>query len=485
MRQFTLSRRHVLRASAQVAVALPWLEAMTGGAGAKAQPAAMNPPRRYVSMFCGVVSGPPDQIRPTATGSNYTLTTPLAALAPVKDGFTVVSGLRLPRQGAGGWGAMGGEWHGSSLGPLVSGVSATGLSAPGVHGDAVARGATSDQIVAAAIAGTTAIRSLELRVQPEVYRENDNSYGVMSYRAPNRPNSPGQPNQPYSSPRLAWQALMTGFVPPNGQEDPTLAALRRSRLSVLDVVRSQSTALQSKLGRADKQRLDRHFEELRELERRTSDQPVPVVRSECRGLMDPGADPATRLVDFGGMFGPAGFSNEHLRGPLMMDLVHMALTCDRTRVSTVLLSFSQSFVAVGPLLNFTGDDFHGTLHGTDATRNGKVLDWHVKQLAYLAKKLRETPEPGTDGGNNVFDRTAMVLQFEGGWDNGDAHTGENMVALVGGGTAGARRMYHGKHIAAAGKHPVSLNVSAMRYAMNSAVAGLGEVQGGLDALEAP
>lgn len=41
---------------------------------------------------------------------------------------------------------------------------------------------------------------------------------------------------------------------------------------------------------ADKQRLDRHFEELSALEKRINQAPVTASRS-CRRTMDPGEDP--------------------------------------------------------------------------------------------------------------------------------------------------------------------------------------------------
>jgi Protein of unknown function (DUF1552) len=479
MPRFRLDRRALLKGTGGIALSLPLLEIMTP-ASAGAQNTA-TPPRRYVNMYAGVNSGPPEHIRPATVGKGFALPAAFAALEPVKDSFSVVTGLKLPQKGPGGWGSQGGDWHGSSLGPLVCGVSATGLSTPGVHGDAIAKGVTSDQVVADAIGGKTALKSLELRVQPDVYRENDNTYGVMSYRP--GPNGKLLANQPYASPRLAWQALVTGFVPPNGQEDPALAAIRRQRLSVLDTVRGQSSRLMARLGKADATRMQRHFDELRELEARINMQQVPTVSSACKALGDPGADPPTKFVDYGNQFGPAGYSSENLRGPLMIDLVHMALVCDRTRVATVLLSFSQSFVATLPMFDIAGGgDFHGVLHEGNADKNAKVIGWHVKQLATLATKLQNTPEMGADGGTNVLQRTVLVLQFEGGWMNGDPHNGEGMAAIIGGGTVGSRKLNQGQHLVAQDKHPVSLNVSAMRYAMDADVTKLGEVTGGVAGL---
>jgi hypothetical protein len=480
MKRIHLSRRHMLRATSSVALGLPLLEAMHNVA--HGQPMA-EPPRRYVTMFGGVTTGPLGRIQPAKTGAGYALTSPLTALAPMQDAFSVVTGLRVPQMGAGGWGAVENNWHGATLGPLMCGVSGTGRAGGG-HADAVARGVTSDQLVANKIAGTTPLRSLELRVQPDVYRENDNTYGVMSYRAGAKPTDKLIANQPYSSPKLAWQALMTGFVPPNGMEDPALVATRVQRKSVLDLVKAQSDRLQARLGTADRTRLQRHFDEVRDLEKRVSSQMGPILAPACKAIGDPGDDPPTKFVDYGNQFGPAGFSSEDKRGPLMMDLMHMALTCDRTRVGTVLLSFIQCFIAVQPLLGITdGGDLHGTGHSDNESGNAKVIGWHVGLMAYLAKKLRETPEEGTDGGKNVLDRTVLILHFEGGFA-GDPHSGENMVSVIGGGLVGPRKLQHGKHYKVDGLHPCALNVSGMSYAMNEDVSALGEVKGGVPGLTA-
>jgi hypothetical protein len=60
-----------------------------------------------------------------------------------------------------------------------------------------------------------------------------------------------------------------------------------------------------------------------------------------------------------------------------------------------------------------------------------------------------------------------------------------MAALIGGGTVGTRKLNQGQHVVAQGKHPVAVNISAMRYAVNADITTLGEVQGGIDSLQAP
>ncbi|HEX2881500.1 MAG TPA: DUF1552 domain-containing protein, partial [Polyangiaceae bacterium] len=174
------------------------------------------------------------------------------------------SGLLLPQDGPGGWV---GRWHSSSVGPLISGVSASGDGAPGAqlssHGDPRARGETSDQRVANAIQGDTRFHSLHYRVQPEVYRENDATFGIISYR-----DNAGtlEPNEPTHSPKLAYDSLFTGVMPSDPTQSAARDALLAQDLSILDLVGTRAERLLARLGMADRQRVERHFDEIRELE---------------------------------------------------------------------------------------------------------------------------------------------------------------------------------------------------------------------------
>jgi hypothetical protein len=84
--------------------------------------------------------------------------------------------------------------------------------------------------------------------------------------------------------------------------------------------------------------------------------------------------------------------------------------------------------------------------------------------------VRDTPE----GAGSLLDNTVLVFMPEGGWDDGEPHTGENMVALIAGGRAGGLRL--GQHVATSGAHPVSVLISAMNAA-GVMTDTLGEVSG--------
>jgi hypothetical protein len=476
MKRFTLHRRAVLKGLAGTAVSLPLLELMIDSQPALAATAA---PRRYLVTFGGLSTGHPDLIVPSTVGANYDVKralAPLSTLNDVKNEVSVISGLRLPQDGPGGWT---GRWHSSSMGPLVCGVSATGGSAPGNplgHGTPVAEGVTSDQVVADAIAGNTRFRSLELRAQPEVYRENDGTFGVMSYR---RDPMSGdlQPNEPQASPRLAFDSMFTGFT--GGAADPATDAQRQALLeqdrSILDLVRDRAQALVGRLGVADRRRVERHFDEIRDLETRISEIPTVGGGAGCMPIADPGADDPVRTTQRGLVEDSIprylGYANEEKRAQVMSDLLHMAFTCDLTRSATLVYTFAQCFIDTQALLGIQQTDVHELGHGAGSDEDkADAFAWHIKHFAYLVAKLRDTPE----GAGSLLDNTVLVFMPEGGWDDGEPHTGENMVALIAGGRAGGLRP--GQHVASAGLHPVTVLISAMNAA-GVTTDTLGEVSG--------
>ncbi|HMI92372.1 MAG TPA: DUF1552 domain-containing protein, partial [Polyangiales bacterium] len=432
MKRFTLHRRAVLRGLAGTAVSLPLLEMMLDAAPARA---AVQPAQRYLVTFGGMSTGNPTLIVPNTVGANYDVKralAPLGTLGNVKNEVSVVSGLRLPQSGPGGWT---GRWHSSSLGPLISGVSAPGSAAKGNplgHGSPIAEGVTSDQVVADAIAGSTRFRSLELRAQPEVYRENDGTFGIISYRR----DAAGQlqPNEPKASPRLAFDSMFTGFTAGN----PAMAAEREALLaqdkSILDLVRDRAQKLIGKLGNADRRRIERHFDEIRELEMRISEIPdLNAGAAGCMPITDPGQDDAVRTTQQGVVEDSIprflGYANEEKRARVMSDLLHMAFTCDLTRSATLAYTFAQCFIDTKALLGIQQTDVHELGHGAGSDNDvADAFAWHVEHFAYLVAKLRDTPE----GAGSLLDNTVLVFMPEGGWEDGDPHSGENMLALIAG-----------------------------------------------------
>lgn len=484
-----ISRRTVLRGLGGAVVGLPWLECMVRGP-ATAQAQALASPRRYALVFAGQALGGDEWERdrfmvggvrkqeaghfivPADTGSNYALTTPLKPLAALRSDFSIVSGLAIPYSktstevSAIPPGGAFRDFHGGGAGPLLCGTRSQSASF-------TCRSITSDQVVAKHNAGQTQLSSLVLRAQPSWYLSGSSFSGrqYISY------GEGGARIEAQTSPQIAFRSLFTGFSPGDQQAQAEFEFNQRAQKSVLDLIETKRQRLLAQLGTSDRVRLERHFDELRALERRVA-AVSPTSSSTCRLPADPGADPAVGGDNAGSgsdaIATNTGYSNEDLRARLMADLIHMAFACDLTRAATLQLTVFQSHMNVFPLTSALGTpiraDLHEVGHNGDQANRGQLpvslcLGWHVSHYAYLLEKLKQTPE----GDGSLLDHSVVVFMPEAGHGTqlNDAssqlqtHSVENMVLLVAGRAGGLRP---GKHVSALGKHPGSALLSCMQAA---------------------
>ncbi len=479
----TLGRRSFLRGAGGIAIALPTLEIMLNDHGTALAGGAALPHRFLVSFDGGALGADNDPVHnlyaPDAVGHDYDLKTALAPLANygnVRDEISVVSGLRVPYGPgtipAGGWSS---DFHIQALGPLLSGMRNSSAEDYGVNGP------TADQIVADAI-GDTTFRSLAYQVQASWYLTQSAPYGrdILSYRQEggNIVANPGQ-----TSPRLAYQALFTGFVPPDPGDAADLLYELDKRRSVLDAVGASIDTLMPQLGSADRQRMERHLDEIRALEMRLAANP-PTAEGQCEMFPDPGEDPAVGgdNASAGGADYDvnAGWSDESARARTFADLIHMAFTCDLTRSVAWLMTMAQSHMNIHPITSIPYDQ-HELGHGGGSTEEmSQVRAWHIDHFAYLTARLRDTPE----GDGAVIDRCAMVHMNEAGhgFDPGSGnelstHSTENMCCLIAGRAGG---LDAGQHVLTDGMHPGNVLNSAMQAV--GVDQDLGEVVGRIDDL---
>ena len=129
---------------------------------------------------------------------------------------------------------------------------------------------------------------------------------------------------------------------------------------------ARTQVLVTRLGAADKIRLQRHLDELRELERRVGTI-APPQTSACMRPNDPGADPAVGNPQ--GNDGTnntyaqnLGYSNEEGRANLFVDLIHLAMVCDLTRVASLQMTMFQSHLNMNELTG-QATDLHELGHG--------------------------------------------------------------------------------------------------------------------------
>jgi hypothetical protein len=483
------SRRTFLRGAGGVAIALPALDVMFDRHG-EAYAQGQVIPKRYLVCFGGQSlggDGDPlhDDYVPKTIGRNYDLKSALAPLAPVQDEVSVVSGLSIPTANGGAVPAAGrrDDFHVSSLSPLLAGVRSPDNTSSG--------GPTSDQLVAAAIAGDTRFKSLVYRIQVGWYLGVSAPYGrdMISYKANPSGGAP-LPIVPVFSPRDAYNTLFSTFTPPSTTaEQARQDFLLRSRKSVLDLVNGklQKLAANPALGKADQQRLTQHGDEIRTLEKQISALPPVTMGGVCAKLPDPGADSTpggAQGVDANGdnTYGTnLGYSNEEERAKIFSDLMYMAFACDMTRVGSLQYTMFQSHMNVYALCG-AHCDLHELGHNGDPVIRGtmavsKMIAWHMKHFAYLIGKLRDTKE----GAGTLLDSTVAVMLHEGGHGldtatgkTNSTHSTENMAALIAGRAGGLKP---GKHVVATGKYPANVLISAMKAV--GMPEKLGEVSGAI------
>lgn len=493
---FSLNRRALLKGAFGAAVGLPLLEAMFEKR-VYAQVSAA--PKRFVFAYCGIppvgeevddtTGKPPQYFHPDAPG-------PFAQ--PMKLGMeaiqtlgltsdtTVISSMRIPRSGSGNGRRQGTSgFHYETMGPLVSGVSIT-------NGDfsRYSYGPSADWLLAQKLGSLTRFPSLVYLVQPLMHT-NGYTLDYISFRPnPNIRNQYDPPtlrNDPISSPKAAYTQLFTGFTPPmQGQAPPPPDPEQLKRKDILSRVRKSYDTLRPKLGAGDRQRLDEHVANVQSLEQRVDAllQPPPAVPAGvCQIPAAPGNDPAETN----------GYSNEDLRAQNFVDLIHMAFACDLSRICSFEITPSMSGIVLPTSLGITyrnwdgsplpAGPLHETTHGNgDNLSVAECLRWHMKHVAALAKKLKDTP----DVTGNMLDNTVIVFVMEAGLGNTQLsggtiigerppHTSEGMVAVVIGGKSMGMQL--GKHIICAnGEHPAGVTLSALRaVAGASAFPALGEI----------
>ena len=119
---------------------------------------------------------------------------------------------------------------------------------------------------------------------------------------------------------------------------------------------------------------------------------------------------------------------------MQIDLLVNAMANDMTRIGS--LQFMRS---VGQArMNWLGikDGHHTLSHESDKNKEAvekliKINTWFAGELAYLTKKLADTPEPGADG--SILDNTLIVWLNELG--KGNTHTLEDIPFVLMGGKA--------------------------------------------------
>ena len=188
--------------------------------------------------------------------------------------------------------------------------------------------------------------------------------------------------------------------------------------SVLDDVREDLAKVKSQIGAADRKILDEHTSLVRDMELE-----IQSARKNDVGHAVPVLSPGVRREN----------DNIPVLSKLQIDLMVSSFVADSARVAT--LQYTNSVGEARMTWLGIKEGQHSLSHEPDSNKDAqdkltKINQWYCSQLAYLAKRLAETPE--TDGTGSLLDNTLIVWTNELG--KGNSHTLEDIpFVLVGNG----------------------------------------------------
>ena len=391
-----VGRRWFLRA-AGVSVVLPYLEAF----GEREAQAANGIKRLFLfHMPAGINVA---TWVPTGSGTGFQLG---AAMKPIDDAMlkpkvTVVTGLN----------AIGGP-RGHTCG--ISGV----LTGVQCQGNSTTNAVSFDQVVAQSFAAQTKFGSLQLGTSHNT--ENPNAEAGYSTVIKDNLNwsSASTPLSREIEPLKAFNRLFSGTQ--TGPVDPMAAMNVKDamRKSILDYALAEGSSLNTRLGTADRSKLDQYLSGLRDLEKRI--QMTPTVGQT--GVCTPGAAPAA---------GKPSDIQAHVK--LMLDIIVTAFTCDLTRVATFAYEHTTTEIRhpfAGVNVGYHTSVTHHAKNPTALANYTAVNRWLVSQYAYALSKMDKI----SDGTGTMLDNSACLCFSE--LSDGDSHSNQNMPVLLAGSAGG-------------------------------------------------
>jgi hypothetical protein len=351
--------------------------------------------QRLVVLFSpnGIV---PSAFWPDEEGAKFTLKESLKPLEPFRERTLILNGVSDRLRGDG-------DAHMRGIGCLLTGIE---LYPGNVQGGSDtpagwSKGLSIDQEIKGHLQKDTATKtrfgSLEFGV---MVPDRADTWTRMVYAGPNKPIAPI--DNPYQ-----MFAKLYGRV-----KD------REVLKSVLDDVQDDLRKVGGAVSADDKRLLDEHATFVREME-----QELKTTKEQDVGHAVPEPE--------------AGVKRENDNIPkiskMQIDLMVNSFAADFARVATLQYTNSVG----GARMRWLGVDegHHELSHlpDTDAKAQDKLTrinKWFCEQMAYLAKRLADTPEPG--GRGSLLDNTLIVWTNELG--KGNSHTLDNIpFVLVGNG----------------------------------------------------
>jgi hypothetical protein len=423
--KWLLPRRSFLR-GAGATLALPFLDAMRP---LMAAGSAASLPVRIALLYMpnGVRA---DRWTPEGKGRGFKLSPILSPLEKHKQELLILTGLQNKA-------SFSGDGHYVKTGGWLTGTTITKTTGS----DIAAGGISMDQIAAQHLGKNTKLPSLELGTEPVATGIDTNVNYTRLYAS-----------------HISWK---TSTVPLPCEINPRVAfdRLFRSRSkggekqaaddkSVLDLVSTDAKRLQSKLGQADKNKLEQYLESIREVERRIEaeaatlgageNMPPELLKKldELDKRISKGMGKATREEELNSR--PRFDHGEHCR--IMMDLMVLAFWSDSTRVSSFMFGNDVTGRNFSFLEGVNGGHHDLSHHSNDPKKLDQyelINRWHVEQYGYMLDRMKEIKE----GEGNLLDRS--MVAFGSPIRDGNSHDPKNVpIVIAGGSKAGLNNGSH-------------------------------------------
>ncbi|HEV3116092.1 MAG TPA: DUF1552 domain-containing protein [Gemmataceae bacterium] len=349
--------------------------------------------QRLVIMFSpnGVM---PTAFWPDAEGKLTTLKESLKPLEPFKERTLILHGVCDKVRGDG-------DAHMRGIGCLLTG---TELFPGNIQGGSDtpagwAKGVSVDQEIKSYLQSRPATRtrfgSLEFGV---LVPERADTWTRMVYAGANKPIAPI--DNPYQ---------MFAKLYGRAKDQETLK-------SILDDLQADLRKVEAKVSAEDRRLLEEHAGFVREME-----QELKESKDETIGHAVPQLDPGVKKQN----------DNIPRISKMQIDLMVNSFTADFARVAT--LQFTNSVGQARMHWLGVNESHHELSHKPDSDKASqesltRINHWFCSQMAYLARRLAEAPEPGGTG--SLLDNTLILWTNELG--KGNSHTLDNIPFVLAG-----------------------------------------------------
>jgi hypothetical protein len=406
--------RRLLLGGAAVTLGLPFFESMLPKEARAAAPAAAKR-LLYFWIPNGVWM---DSFRPDLVGPNYTMPPVLAALAPLRADFSIVTGLNnqpaIP----------------DMVGDHASGTSAFISCIHALKSETMIQlGASADQIAVQGLIKNgikTRIPSMQLGIDGGGTAGGCDSGYSCAYSRNISWADATTPLPKITDPLQAFNQIFQGYDPDASAAD--VAKRQAYDQSVLDYVTGDISALNAKLGKTDQGKLDQYLTGVRALE-------LQLTGAGTNVSCMKGTPPPAKVADY----------PSHVKS--MLDLMVLAFQCDATRVISFMLGNAASgqtypflTAAGGPITRGHHDISH---HGGDPTSIAQLIainTWTFEQVAYLLTKMKGVSDGAA--GEDLLTNSSVFISSD--ISDGDMHNHSDMPILLAG--HGGGMLKPGQHV---------------------------------------